>query len=252
MRKILMLLCLFSLNITCFCQNNIIPKQFLSEIEINSSKCKLSYLTLSLALKVNRETDAIVYGSFLDMVDVLSSHLDTLNQTHKNYEFLLNNKKMFSAMMNNAYYGGMRDALFLITKNDFPISMLKYKNNSNMLFLTNIIYPNVLNTLKLTSRERASQIVSTFALPCMKEICGYGIKPEIKYMCVGIIYGAMDFSDSSLTSQKGEVLYMISNVNDIKKYQEAELTEDEIIEKSEYFMNDRDGSSVKKIKVEVM
>ena len=71
-------------------------------------------------------------------------------------------------------------------------------------------------------------------------------------MCVGIIYGAMDFSDSSLTSQKGEVLYMISNVNDIKKYQEAELTEDEIIEKSEYFMNDRDGSSVKKIKVEVM
>lgn len=141
---------------------------------------------------------------------------------------------------------------FVFTKeNSNPIHFGLYNDTALSLLISGLCIDKVYNTLKLTSRQRATKVVMTYILPQLIVFLHKFKTKEIKYFSMTCVYGSKDFSDESANATKGEFVGFIASRNIIQKYVLHDITEDELINAADIYICDRDMgiSEIKKIKI---
>lgn len=243
MKKLLFLL-LF-VPYVCFSQNGgAIPSKVFSRLDINSLECKIRLMELSLKGDLSQE-----YGSGVDMTRHLISHVDTLSKKNISYSFLLGSQKDLDVVFHNFGTGKTDNIVFLRTDSDFPVSLLKYKGNLNMILVTNMLSPNVYNTLRLNSRERAYDIISSVVLELASTLSRYNYTMPIGYIGGGICYSIEDFSNKRTVGANAEFVYAIFPMNLLKQYRGGNISEDDLIRKADIFISESESNNLKKIDV---
>lgn len=140
---------------------------------------------------------------------------------------------------------------FLFDKDiSVPVQFGLYSDSALSLIISGAYIDNVYNTLKLTSKQRATKVLTTYILSSLKSYAKSFNDNEIKYFGMTCIYGSKDFSDESPLATKAEFLAFIAPVSLIRKYVSGDLTEDELVNTSDIYVCDRDMvTDIKKIKI---
>jgi hypothetical protein len=108
----------------------------------------------------------------------------------------------------------------------------------------------VYNTLNSTSRSRAAKVLTATILPALKE-CGEKIEPNA-FNAVGILalYGSKKFVDSSsVLNLKPEALTFIVPTDLLRRFASSQLAEDDLVEKADIYLMDRDSPQLRKIRL---
>lgn len=142
---------------------------------------------------------------------------------------------------------------FLYSKEaTLPLQFGLTSDTSLSFIITGTYIDNVYNTLKFTSRQRASQVITSYIIPSIKKIAKSFNGEEIKYFGMTCVYGSRDFSESITLSTKPEFIAFLAPMKIINKYIAGDITEDSLIESSEIFVCDRDMiAEIKKIKIKL-
>jgi len=135
-----------------------------------------------------------------------------------------------------------------LKKESIPVHFALYADTALAFIISGAFVDNIYNTLKLTSRQRATKVVTTYILPSLKNILEAFQAKEIKYYGMTCVYGSKDFADESST--KAEFVAFIAPAKVIRRYASGDLTEDELIDLADVFISDRDMlGTIKKIKI---
>ncbi|MEP6466162.1 MAG: hypothetical protein ABJB05_07635 [Parafilimonas sp.] len=131
-----------------------------------------------------------------------------------------------------------------------PVEFGLYGDTALSVIISGIFIDKIYNTLKLTSKQRATKVVTTYILPSFKALSENFTNKEIKYFGMTCVYGSKDFTDESTLATKSEFVAFIAPVSLIRKYVSGDLTEDELVEASDVYISDRDMvTDIKKIKI---
>lgn len=150
----------------------------------------------------------------------------------------------------NLFGSDQLGAFFYFKGIDPPVHFGLYGDTSLSLIISGVFIGKVYNTLKLTSRQRAAKVVTTYIFPSLKAFTDNFQGEEIKYFGMTCVYGSKDFGDNSVLATKAEFVGFIAPAKLIKKYVAADLAEDELINAADVYVCDRDmGPQIKKIKV---
>lgn len=245
MKKIFSFLFLLSISLVFYPQNtHIVPSKTFSRLDINSLECKINLMNIGLKNDYANE-----YGSGLDMTEYLIPYISILSKKSLSYGFLSKNQESIKNILHNLGVGKTDDFIFLKTKSDFPVSILEYKNNSNMLLLTNILSPITYNSIKLNSRERARDVISNTIIELVEIISQYDFTPLVKYVGCGICYRIDDFSNRKLVGVNPEFVFAIFPINALKLFRGGNITEDKLIQKSDVYISEYGNNNLKKIDI---
>ncbi len=221
--------------------SSIVPQGMINKLNVDASKASLDlYLIYTdpsgeIAKEKLKSTEKLLLDFDEYMKSPTSSNKILFKTYQKRIEALIHNMKSFFDINTYLY-------------EKFPIKFIKYKNNSLAALFTGICSSDTYNTFKLTSRQRASKVITSMVLPVIKLFNGY-FDSEIKYYGVSVCYTCKDFSSESASTYDGEVLYFISPTQIIKKFKNGDITEDEIVQKSDIFIYDNESLGLKKVKI---
>lgn len=132
-----------------------------------------------------------------------------------------------------------------------PVHFLNYGVDMAIsLIISGVFIDKVYNTLKLTSRQRATKVVTTYLLPALKHCAENFNGSEIKYFGITAVYGSKDALNESALATEAEYVALIVPASLIKKFASGEITEDELLKAADIYVSDRDMiTGVKKIKI---
>jgi len=157
-------------------------------------------------------------------------------------------------LIKNINYEDGQSAIYLYSKNQLPI-LFAEKDGKIVFFVTKYGSKKIFNTLKVSEKKRASKIISSIILPCMKEFESAFKDTAIRYYGMVVIYGSEDFSKNNdvLSSQgemKAEMVSMVVSAEQCKKFVNAEITDADLIATADIYSSDRTQTfDIKKIKV---
>lgn len=195
---------------------------------------------------ITKSLDGI--NSSKKLYEDLNNYLDTAKITSKkdNNFYLKQNKTNLLDYIN--YLEGS-DVYFFYSKSDIPFQFC-VKNNNLCLLITGINAGVNFDINKTSSKKRATEIVIEKLISNYNKIEKLLNNKEIKYIAFSCVYSSQNFNTDE--DYKPEAIIMISASNLINKYINKDITQDEFIEKSEFFVRDRDNDSdIKKIKIVV-
>ncbi len=139
---------------------------------------------------------------------------------------------------------------FYLKPSSIPIRFALYGDTALTMLISGIYIDNVYNTLKLTSRQRATKVITSYLLPQLKVFAKSFSNKEIKYFGFAAVYGSKDFASNSALATKAEFVSFVAPSSIIKKYATGDLTEDELVNSADVYVSDRDMVvDVKKIKI---
>lgn len=122
------------------------------------------------------------------------------------------------------------------------------KDSSLCFILTGLASNAVYDSYSHTARERAQTILQSLVLPVMKAI---GTFPDttVRYVGVAVYYPT---SASDTVPDVPEMLMIVSPRVECVKYSTEEITEDELLDRSDIFLADIDSpSDIRKVKLEL-
>ncbi len=142
---------------------------------------------------------------------------------------------------------------------EIPISFAN-KNGSIALVITGVGSKTTYNTLRTTPRSRASKIIQSRIVPSLKRAYGSLSRSadlkalffsDIKHVGMSVVYGSEDFSKrGEALNLRAEVVCFVVTSDQLTKFLNSEITEDELVDKAEIYLSDRDMvTGIKKIKV---
>ena len=167
------------------------------------------------------------------------------------YNFAIKYKENIKEIVDHFSFIGSERGMFLYNKKEIPLRFAQVENGIVFL-VTGIGSSTVYNTLRTTSKSRASKIISAKILPEIGTFYDFFKDTDIKYYGMTVIYGSKDFSDKSISglSLKAEVVTLVVSSENCKKFSEGIITEDQLIDLSDIYLKDRDmGFKVKNIEV---
>lgn len=125
------------------------------------------------------------------------------------------------------------------------------KQDGIVFLVTKVFSDNVYNTLRTSAKTRASNIISSMILPSMKAFYNSFGSTDIKYYGMVVAYGSKDFSKEGFhaLNLRAEIVSLIVSAQTCKKFVEGIITDDELINASEIYLQDRDIRHLKRIKV---
>jgi hypothetical protein len=131
-----------------------------------------------------------------------------------------------------------------------PIHFGLYGDTALSIIISGAYIDNVYNTLKLTSKQRATKVITTYILPSLKAFSENFSTKDIKYFGMTCLYGSKDFSSDEALNTKGEYVAFIASSKLIQKYVAGDLTEDDLVDAADIYVSDRDMiTEIKKIKI---
>jgi hypothetical protein len=138
-------------------------------------------------------------------------------------------------------------AMFLYHETPFIFAK---KDNEIALIVNGIGSSIVYNTLRTTSKKRATEITGSVILPLMKVFRDAFKDTGIKHYGLIVAYGSKDFANPYLEgSLEPEVVIFIVSAENCKKFCERVITDDDLVVVSEVYLKDRDMKDFKRIKV---
>lgn len=147
-------------------------------------------------------------------------------------------------------FGDDQIAKFTYSKSSLPVRFALHKDSLLSMIITGVFIDNVYNTLKLTSRQRATTVLTTYLIPQFKVFTENVKSKEIKYFGLTAIYGSKDFASKSALATQAEFVSILIPTGIIKKYVTGDISEDELIAASDIYSCDRDMiGQTKKISV---
>lgn len=177
---------------------------------------------------------------------------DSLNGQYSEYELIKKYRNKIDTTFQGLKFFG-RDqpgTFFYINETSLPIHFGMMGDTALSFIISGVFIDNIYNTLRLTSRQRATTVVTTYILPSLKAFSKSFTGNEIKYFGITCIYGSKNFADDGYTNTQPEFVAFIAPVELIKMYVAGDLTEDDLINSAEIYICDRDmDSEIKKIKI---
>jgi hypothetical protein len=133
---------------------------------------------------------------------------------------------------------------------NLPIKFALYGTTETSVIVQNVYIDNVYNTIQLTSKQRATRVMTGYILPELASIAEAFPGEEIKYYGMTCIYGSKDFTDKSKFALRGEFVGFIAPSKIIKQYIAGDITEDDLVSASSIFISDREMvSGIKKVSI---
>ena len=121
------------------------------------------------------------------------------------------------------------------------------KDNGLVLVEASVGSDNEYNTLRLETKERAAKEIVATILPAIKQFRGINV-PGVKSFGVVAIYGTKDFSAPDSTPEP-EVVALVASVENCRKLDEAEITEEDFVASSDIYLVDKDSADARKVKI---
>lgn len=144
---------------------------------------------------------------------------------------------------------GDRLGEFYVSKSSPPIRFCMNNDTAMTLLLPCIHIGATFNTLQLTSRQRATEVVTKYLLSCLSDVTGGFSDTEVKYVALSATYGSKDFLDESLLALQPEMVCIVVPMNRAKTFVDGTITEDELVTAMDVYVSDRDMVDAKKIKI---
>ena len=159
-------------------------------------------------------------------------------------------KKEIDTLFTNMKFLGDSYCTFLSVKNvEVPIKISNYNVSSKLFLIKGIASTDIYNTLRLTSRQRASKIITSRIIPSLKSLKPI-LNKEFDYVGMGVVFGSKDFSDKSALALKEDYVFFIAPKSKIIDFNNNKITEDELIQSADVYISDREMSfDVKKVKI---
>ena len=160
------------------------------------------------------------------------------------------NYKKENYVPTNMKFLGDSYCTFLGVKNiEVPIKISNYNVTSKLFLIKGIASTDIYNTLRLTSRQRASKIITSRIIPSLKSLKPI-LNKEFDYVGMGVVFGSKDFSDKSALALKEDYVFFIAPKSKIIDFNNNKITEDELIQSADVYISDREMSfDVKKVKI---
>lgn len=175
------------------------------------------------------------------------------NKPGQIFEFNLLNKyrdNISSLFQGLQFFGSQSGAFIYDKKFETPVHFCTSQDSSLVVLISSVFIENVYNTLRLTSKQRATKVITTYILNSLASFEKSFSETDIDYYGISCIYGSKDFVNDRPFQTEPEMITFIASAELIKKYIDWELTEDELVEAADIFISDRDMlMDVKKIKI---
>lgn len=188
----------------------------------------------------------------LDIDKYLKQPMDTGLQEMTKYKLIKKYRNNLDTLFQGLSLLGADQLGEFFYNRDFslPFKFALYGDTAMTLLVSGAFIDNIYNTLKLTSRQRATKVVTTYILPTLKSFANNFKGKEIKYFGITCVYGSKDFSSENHNSIQAEFVAFIAPSKVIKKYVSNDITEDELVDAADVFICDRDMvTEMKKIKL---
>src|SRR5690606_36312941 len=82
-------------------------------------------------------------------------------------------------------------------KTELPIHFALFNDKSLTLIISSVYVKHTYNTLELSSKQRATKVLTTYILPSIKEFAKHFSDNKIEYFGITCTYGSKDFSSNS-------------------------------------------------------
>lgn len=125
-------------------------------------------------------------------------------------------------------------------------SVAKSSKDENILLFPTFAIESTFNTLRLTEKQRASSAITSYALPILKKINNY-IIPGISKIGIALTYGSNNLLSDNLADLKAEWICLISPLPIIEKFNNNEISSDELIGASDIYLKSRNDEKANKI-----
>ena len=151
----------------------------------------------------------------------------------------------------NKTFQGFSGSQFIYNKgNTLPIIFALYGDTALTLIISGVYIGKDYNIQALTSKQRSSNVITSYFLPKFKNFVRCFSENEVKYCGMACEFVSRDFSDKSYLSASVEFVSFIARKDLITKYVAGDLSEDELIGSADIYVCDRDMKGViKKIKI---
>jgi hypothetical protein len=192
-----------------------------------------------------------------DVIKDIDNYLlkDSTSKTNKGKLSEFNLTKKYRNQIDTTFqglglFGSDQLGAFIYLKESLPIHFAMMGDTALTFIISGVFIDNVYNTLKLTSRQRATKVITTYILPSLKAFIRSNYGKDIKYFGITCVYGSKNFADDGVLNTKPEYVAFIAPVKLIKQYVKGDLTEDELINSADIYLCDRDMvAEFKKIKI---
>lgn len=141
--------------------------------------------------------------------------------------------------------------LYLLGKSsEFPVEVAKYNNKKAVMFRS-IASSSILNSYKLSAKQRASLATSKYVIPATRKVCESFAKTDIEYYVIFLVFGSKDFTegDKDDTTLKPEVVEFITDKRTCSKFAKGDITDQEFADASKILFSTGDQKDSTKIKV---
>jgi hypothetical protein len=160
-----------------------------------------------------------------------------------------NNLKSF---FNELYFNDLSGSFLYDDKTELPIQFALFNDKSITLIISSVYIKHTYNTLELSSKQRATKVLSSYILPSLKEFAKHFPDSKIEYFAISCVYGSKDFSNDSELNIKPEFLVFMVPAETLKEYVDLELTEEALVNSAEIFLSDRNMvTGLKKIEITI-
>jgi len=157
----------------------------------------------------------------------------------KEFQFIKENKEIITSLFKQFGMIGNSLGMFIYRDGQIPIRIAEFSGKP-CLIITDVATDKVYNTLRTTSRSRASDILNSNILPELNDF-NRGLKDtDIDIFGIIVSYGSKNFLDDYDISLKGEALCFIVSKDDCGKFVNGEITDNELLDNSHIFLSDRD------------
>jgi len=161
------------------------------------------------------------------------------------------NKILLSEYLKGStYFGESQSDRYNTSDTDVAFDFYSF-NNQNVFLQGGIMFKYSLNTLKLNADERAATVVKESLLPGLANFRPLLASPDISYFCLVSGYIARDFSEDedSIAYKDGESVAIVISKANLKKYINAEITDDEVFKLASFYNANKSTKGIRKITI---
>lgn len=203
--------------------------------DLPTQKAMLDWKSAINSLSFNKETTNI-YNSSPERYTSIIVKEDSKSNDIQNILYV-QNKNSIDEMLRNIYYPIINIA---------PVCFATINEKDTCLIIGSYVFDKIFNTARTTDKDRAKIVVTETISPICNLIYSNLKNTNFKYIILQVSYKKKNLIDSF---DIGSVctLSSVLNLDALKSFSELDISEDELIEKSTFYIYE--DSTLKKIKI---
>lgn len=150
-------------------------------------------------------------------------------------------KSPIVTLISHLDYFGHQIASFTTQPKHVPIRFAASDTGQTML-VTDLASESSFNTLKLSAKARAAEVIRSMILPAMESLLRAAKGTNIRQVGIMVTYGSKDFSDkSNVLNLKAEAVAVVASVENCSEFTSGKITDNVFLSRASVFLADRDN-----------